>query len=121
MKKYVAGDHKLSVDFERLAHPSEMFRQPEDVVNDPDLSLNEKRAILAAWASEACAIKAVAAWRKSPSGRNVKFDEIMEALGSRDKEYAAVLAIRGKHPRRAVRSFVRQGGSGRSDQGAPLH
>ena len=121
MKKYVAGDHKLSVDFDRLVHPSAMFRQPEDVVNDPDLSLNEKRAILAAWASDACAIAGAPALRKSASGRGVKFDEIMEALRSLDKEYAAVLEKRGKHPRRAVRSFVRQGGSGRSDQGAPLH
>ena len=42
-----------------LLHPAQAFSHPSDVVNDPDLTLNEKRAILASWASDACAVDSV--------------------------------------------------------------
>jgi hypothetical protein len=42
-------------DLDALLHPSQAFKHPSEVVNDPDLTLNEKRAILASWASDACA------------------------------------------------------------------
>ena len=41
-----------------LLHPAQAFEHPSHVVNDPDLTLNEKRAILASWASDACAPEA---------------------------------------------------------------
>jgi len=41
-----------------LLHPAQAFEHPSYVVNDPDLTLNEKRAILASWASDACAPEA---------------------------------------------------------------
>jgi hypothetical protein len=48
------------------------------VVNDPLLTLNEKRAILASWASDACAIEAVPSLRCLPEGtRPVLFDAIL--------------------------------------------
>ena len=47
-----------------LLHPAQAFEHPRPVVADPDLTLNEKRAILAAWASDACAIEASPALRK---------------------------------------------------------
>ena len=34
-------------DLNELLHPAQAFRHPSDVVSDPDLTLNEKRAILA--------------------------------------------------------------------------
>jgi hypothetical protein len=34
------------------------FVHPSHVVSDCDLTLSEKRAILAAWASDACAVEA---------------------------------------------------------------
>ena len=46
-----------SFDLDDLLHPAQAFSHPSDVVNDPDLTLNEKRAILASWASDACAIE----------------------------------------------------------------
>ena len=61
-------------------------RAPADVLNDPDRSLNEKRAILASWASDACAIEAAPALRQSPTGRVVEFDEIMDALRLLDEQ-----------------------------------
>ena len=44
-------------DLDDLLHPARAFSHPSDVVNDPDLTLNEKRAILASWASDVCAMK----------------------------------------------------------------
>ena len=69
-------------------------RAPADVLNDPDRSLNEKRAILASWASDACAIEAAPALRQSPTGRVVEFDEIMDALRLLDQQAQASPACR---------------------------
>ena len=49
-----------------LLHPAQAFSHPADVVNDPDLTLNEKRAILASWASDACAVESVPELRRAP-------------------------------------------------------
>ena len=56
-------------DLDTLLHPSQAFEHPSDVVNVPDLTLNEKRAILASWASDACAIEAVPTLRCLPGGK----------------------------------------------------
>ena len=42
----------FDLELDDLLHPARAFAHPCDVVNDPDLSLNEKRAILASWASD---------------------------------------------------------------------
>ncbi len=44
-------------DFTSLLHPAAAFDHPRDVVNDPDLTVYEKRAILSSWASDACAVE----------------------------------------------------------------
>ena len=72
-------------DLETLLHPGQAFDRPADVVKDPDLTLDEKRAILASWASDACALDAVPILRQAPGARHpVHFDEIMEALRTLD-------------------------------------
>jgi hypothetical protein len=58
-----------SSDLDALLHPSQVFGHPSEVVSDPDLTLNEKRAILASWASDACAIEAVPTLRRLPGGK----------------------------------------------------
>jgi hypothetical protein len=74
-------------DLDALLHPAQAFEHPNDVVNDPDLTLNEKRAILASWASDACAVEAAPALRLPPAGgRPVRFDDIMDALRELDRE-----------------------------------
>ena len=45
-------------EIDSLLHPARAFSHPDDVVNDPDLSLREKRAILSSWASDACSVEA---------------------------------------------------------------
>jgi hypothetical protein len=71
-------------DLDNLLHPANAFARPADVVNDPDLTLSEKRAILASWASDACAVEAVPALRKPPGSAPVHFDDIMDALRELD-------------------------------------
>jgi hypothetical protein len=73
-------------DLDDLLHPAQAFGHPLQVVNDPDLTLNEKRAILSAWASDACAIEAAPELRQATGGRPVKFDDIIDALKVLDKE-----------------------------------
>lgn len=51
----------LELDY--LLHPAGAFSHPRDVISDPDLTLNEKQAILASWASDACAMEAAPALR----------------------------------------------------------
>src|SRR3954468_797815 len=78
-----------SFDLDELLHPAQAFAHPSDVVNDPDLTLNEKRAILASWASDACAVESAPALRHAPhGGRRVGFDEVMDALRALDKQLA---------------------------------
>ena len=75
------------LDLDSLLHPAQAFEHPSHVVNDPDLTLNEKRAILASWASDACAIEAAPSLRRVPGGKSpVRFDDVMEALFALDKE-----------------------------------
>jgi hypothetical protein len=70
-----------------LMQPAQAFDCPSHVVNDPELTLDEKRAILSAWASDACALDSQPGLRRSPSGkRPVLFDEVMDALRMLDKQ-----------------------------------
>jgi hypothetical protein len=73
-------------DVDALLHPARAFAHPMDVVRDLDLTLNEKRAILASWASDACAVEAAPDLRVSTSGRVVRWDDIMDALRTLDRE-----------------------------------
>ena len=45
-------------DLDELFHPERAFGHPSEVIKDPDLTINEKRAILASSASDACAMEA---------------------------------------------------------------
>ncbi|HUL86627.1 MAG TPA: hypothetical protein VLU23_00405 [Pseudolabrys sp.] len=73
-------------DLDTLLHPARAFAHPMDVVRDADLSLNEKRAILASWASDACAIEAAPELRVTAPGNLVPWDDIMDALRALDRE-----------------------------------
>jgi hypothetical protein len=93
------------VNLDDLFHPAQAFGHPSEVLNDPDLTLYEKRAILASWASDACAIEAAPELRSSPRGAPVRFSEIMEALQTLDRQanghrYRRVLHQRDRFQRR---------------------
>jgi hypothetical protein len=68
-------------DFNALLHPETVFDHPKDVLAHPSLSVSEKRAILASWASDASAIASCPALRAPPGPRApVTIGEILEAL-----------------------------------------
>jgi hypothetical protein len=63
-----------------------------DVTRDPDLTLPEKRAILASWASDSCAVENAPGLRRIPgSTRVVGLDEILEALRMLDRQAGETL------------------------------
>ncbi|WP_298881951.1 hypothetical protein [uncultured Bradyrhizobium sp.] len=74
------------IDLNAILHPGTVYQHPSDVVSDPNLSLSEKRAILASWASDASAIASCPSLR-APEGLKapVNIDEILEALCALDE------------------------------------
>ena len=90
LSKKKSADSEIRVDgkfdLDALLHPARGFAHPMDVVHDPDLTLNEKRAILASWASDACSVEAAPELRVTTTGRLVRWDDIMDALRTLDRE-----------------------------------
>ena len=77
------------IEFElgHLLNPAAVFNHPRDVLNDPDLSKQEKRAILSSWASDACAVESMPGLRRPPGGAApVSFDDIVDALRILDND-----------------------------------
>lgn len=108
------GNRKEKFALDQLLHPAGAYRHPKEVVADLDLTLNEKRAILASWASDACAVEAAPELREIPQGPVVRYDDIMEALRTLDGE-AAKKTDYGRLINRArrIRDLYRPGGGGR--------
>lgn len=74
-------------DLDTLLHPAQAFDHPDQVLLDPDLTLAEKRAILASWVSDACAVEAAPALRQPPGSKApVPVDDILKALRKLDGE-----------------------------------
>lgn len=77
----------MDFDLDHVLNPAAVFDHPRDVLADPDLSIQEKRAILSAWASDACAVESMPGLRQQPGGKTpVSFDDIVEALRSLDDD-----------------------------------
>ena len=113
-------DDDDALDLNALLHPAQAFSHPSDVVNDPDLTLNEKRAILASWASDACAVASAPALRCAPNdARPVRFDDVMDALRALDKQDATDSRRYHRIVRRR-RIFGRDRDRGESGSGQPL-
>ena len=84
MRPTTASDSNV-FDITYLLHPGTTFDHPRDVVAHPGLSLGEKRAILASWASDAAAIASCPGLRAPAGLKNpVSIDEILEALQALD-------------------------------------
>ncbi|MDO3432516.1 hypothetical protein QWJ46_07440 [Rhizobium sp. CBN3] len=68
-----------------LLHPAKHFGHPRDVLAAAEIDDDEKRAILASWASDIFAVESVPALRLYPGAeRAVSCDEILEALKALD-------------------------------------
>jgi len=118
---YYSTHPEIDPEFDDLMHPAHAFQHPRDVVNDRDLTINEKRAILASWASDACAIEAAPALRRPPgTGPVVAVDEILGALRVLDRlaqtEMPEVAWARRQIRREVISEFrlrrMREPGSG---------
>jgi len=73
------------VELNAILHPGSAYTHPRDVVRDCRLSIGEKRAILASWASDAAAVASNPALREIPGSRGiVTVDEVLEALAALD-------------------------------------
>jgi hypothetical protein len=85
MRPTTAHDDNI-FDLHALLQPGSTFGHPLDVVSHPSLSLAEKRAILASWASDASAIASCPSLR-APEGLKapVSIDDILEALCGLDE------------------------------------
>ena len=92
------GD-RLCHELDSLLHPSSAFGHPTEVVNDPDLTLNEKRAILSAWASDACATEVAPHMRPTATGALVAWDDIIDALRALDKQSGSLAKLCRRKPR----------------------
>lgn len=106
--------------------PASAFVNPMQVFRDPDLTLNEKRAILSSWASDACAVEAAPSLHVSTSCNVVHWDDIMDALRTLDRDAENC----GKPLPHYKRVLARSTGSlaarkpsrrNRNDEGAPLN
>ncbi|MCP3442355.1 hypothetical protein [Bradyrhizobium sp. CCGUVB14] len=84
MRPTTADDNVF--DFDALLHPGTVFETPKDVVDNPVLTLAEKRAILASWASDASGIASCPSMR-APDGlkKPVSIDDILDALCTLDE------------------------------------
>lgn len=57
------------------------FSDPQEILAHPALEIGDKRAILASWASDACAVENLPNWRRLPeTGALVALDDILDAL-----------------------------------------
>src|SRR5215210_66876 len=71
-----------------LVEPAAVFAHPDEVVSSPSLTREEKRAILASWASDAWAVESAPALRQCPglAGCTVPLDDVLAALRALDPQ-----------------------------------
>ena len=110
----VPADNMLSNKLLGFAHPGE-------VLNDGDLSREEKRVLLASWVSDAFSVENSPSLRQLESGAVIYVDDIMEALKSLDEpRREPALKISQSFARRAARPTVkRRNRNPEDDDGSP--
>ena len=101
----------MEFDLDQVLNPAAVFNHPRDVLNDPDLTKQEKRAILSSWASDACAAEDPE-FRQPSGAAPVKFDDIMDALLVLDTELERRVG--------PTQSTGRRSSPQESGEGAPL-
>ncbi|MEK9285707.1 hypothetical protein MTR72_40010 [Bradyrhizobium sp. ISRA442] len=64
-----------------LFHPAAHYASPDDILNDNELSVPEKRLILSSWASDMFAVESCPALREIPGmGHTIRLADILAAL-----------------------------------------
>lgn len=79
MRPTTAFDDNV-IDLNALLHPGTVFNHPREVLANRSLSISEKRALLASWASDASAIASCPSLRAPAGLKAPSIDEILEAL-----------------------------------------
>ncbi|MBB6219542.1 hypothetical protein [Rhizobium leguminosarum] len=91
-----------------LLHPAKQFTHPRDVLYAEHISKDEKRAILASWASDVFAVESIPSLRLYPgTDKAVSYDDIIDALKILDKDSEASVervSARSAVPRRHRRN-----------------
>jgi hypothetical protein len=81
----MTDDADRIIDLNAILHPASVYDHPRDVVQDRTISICEKRAILASWASDAASVASSPALRALPGASKIAtIDEILEALATLD-------------------------------------
>jgi hypothetical protein len=70
----IASDPEIN----QLLHPSRFYARPADVAGDQLLTVEERRAILSSWASDACAVDSNPALRQPPHANGPRMAKILE-------------------------------------------
>jgi hypothetical protein len=90
--------HEKPNETDRLLGPAITFNHPDEVLHSRSLDSVEKRAVLAAWASDAHAVPNLPAMRQLESGAIVNIDTVLAALRALDES--------GETPQKMVRGPV---------------
>jgi hypothetical protein len=70
-----------------LFHPAAHYASPDEVLNDEELSMSEKRIILSSWASDMFAVESCPSLREIPGmGHTIRLADILAALRKLDGE-----------------------------------
>jgi hypothetical protein len=82
-----------------IFHPASHYLSPEDVLDDAGFSIEEKRLILSAWASDMYVVESQPAFREVPGiPHKLRLDDILAALkridGDNDPPPRGGLALR---------------------------
>lgn len=84
--EHVIREQGLAAALERWLRPAVGFAHPRDVLKDPDLARDEKRAVLSSWASDASAVQDQPTLRwLLGTPEPVPFREVREALERLDR------------------------------------
>ena len=68
-----------------LFHPAAHYESPDDVLNDSELSVPEKRIILSSWASDMFVVESCPTLREMPGmGCTIRLADILAALRQLD-------------------------------------
>lgn len=82
-KRKTSKSSNDGLDFGRLLQPANAFADPMAVVDDRDLTLTEKRAILSSWASDARSVENVLDRAEGA----IRLEDVMNALKELDRRY----------------------------------
>ncbi len=81
----------LPVDAYAQVIPPVSHGSPTDVLTDPLLCRDEKRAILASWASDARAVPDAPSLRRLDNGEIVTVDSVLDAIRSLDSDASSAV------------------------------